>query len=232
VARAFAATGVRLHLSGHFHVDDLAVFRDGGDGFFNVATPSTVGFPPAIKLLDVAPDRVRLRTIRLDDVPGHDLAAAAYVREAAAAGEPVPAAARAGSHVDFLDRHLVELVARRYVPREWPAEMADSLRDGRLGDVGRLLRLPAPPEADALPARVLAQDWYRLRLAGALARDRVPAERLALYRRWLADLDTAATEPPADRFAALLALLGRFLDRVPTDDVTLDLAALTVTPTA
>ena len=95
VAAAFAGTGVRLHLSGHLHVNDSALHRTAGGGFLNVAVPSPVGFVPAMKILDLTPDRLRMRSIRLDHVPGHDLAFAHYSREAQVAGGSDPAAASA-----------------------------------------------------------------------------------------------------------------------------------------
>src|SRR5690606_20889307 len=108
VAAAFLETGVPLHFSGHLHVNDTAVHQREGRGFFNVAVPSPVGFCPAMKLVDLHPGRVEIRSPLLAGVPGHDAAFAAYAAEAAAAGRPAPLAAQAPDHGAFLDRHLVE----------------------------------------------------------------------------------------------------------------------------
>lgn len=232
VARAFAATGVRLHLSGHLHVNDTAIFRDAGAGFVNLAVPSPAAYPPAMKVLDAAPDRVRVRTVRLDSVPNHALAFAAYRAEALAAGRPMPMAASAADHVGFLGAHLRGLVADRYMAREWPAEMAGFARDSRFADLERLLWPDAAPVAAtaATALQTLAEDWYRLRKAADLALDLIPAGRLATYRVWTTRLDVAATGDLAARFVALLRLLGRYLDRLPTRDTVIDLDALAPVP--
>lgn len=226
VAAAFAATGVRLHLSGHLHVNDTGLHRAGAAGFANIAVPSPVAFAPGMKLLDVGPDRARIRTLRLDAAPAHDLAFAAYAAEARAAGRPVPVAATAADHAGFIDAHLAALVAGRYMAREWPEDLRDFVAGGRFADLERLL-WPDRTEVDAAtadePLQRLAEDWYRLRKGADLALDLIPAARLATYRHWLAGLDVVAAGALAGKVVPLLRLLGRFLNRLPTREIVLDL---------
>lgn len=232
VARAFAATGVRLHLSGHLHVNDTALHREAGGGFFNVAVPSPVGFVPAMKILDLAPGFARVRTIRLDTVADHDVAFAAYRREAEAAGVAVPDAAVAPSHTAFMDRHLGDLVRARYMRREWPADMAAFVQRCDSHDLERLLWPDDTVGADTprFGLAELAVDWYRLRKGADAALDLVAAPRLALYRTWAARLGDAQAEGLAGRFRAFLAILARYLARHPTLDVGLDLDGLAIVP--
>ncbi|WP_347265790.1 metallophosphoesterase [Paracoccus sp. (in: a-proteobacteria)] len=221
VAEAFAATGVALHLSGHLHVNDTARHGRAGQGFVNVSVPSPVGFCPAMKLIEPDGPRLRIRTLRLERVPGHDLAFAAYRAEAARAGQPVPPAARARDHGEFLDRHLVGLVHDRYVAREWPRGMADLLQHGRSGDLPAILGCALPAAPDFALWR-LAEDWYRLRKGGGLALRHVAPERLDFYRR-------LGTAPRGDApMAGMLAILGAYLARLPNLDFTLDLRDLSL----
>lgn len=226
VAAAFAATGVRLHFSGHLHVNDTAMHGDAAEGFFNVSVPSPVGFAPAMKIVDQEGDVVRVRTLPLFDVPAHDRAFAAYRAEAARLGRPSPHAAHALDHGTFLDRHLVDLVHARYIAREWPADMAEFLDRARMADLPRILGIGI--DAPDLPLRTLAEDWYRLRKAGALAESFIPDHRLAFYRR-LCDLLPAngGNGLPA-RFAALLGILRGYMNRLPNRDFTLDLRAIRI----
>ena len=227
VAQAIAATGLRLHFSGHLHVNDTARHGGAGQGFFNIAVPAPVGFCPGLKIADLDGDLVTIRTLPLDSVPGHDAAFAAYRAEAAALGQPVPAAADAPDHAAFLDRHLVELVHRRYLPREWPADMAALVAGGRMADLLALLGLTLPGAPD-MALTTLAEDWYRLRKGGALAHAHVAPARLAFYHR----LTDALPERPGPglpaRLCILLRILRAYLDRAPSGDVTLDLAGLTL----
>ncbi len=225
-ARAFAATGLRLHFSGHLHVNDTARHATGADGFFNIAVPSPVGFAPALKMLDLADGKARIRTLPLYDIPGHDRAYSAYQAEAARLNQPAPLAAHAPDHGAFLDRHLTGLVQDRYMAREWPADMADFANSARMSDLAAILGLEiAAPD---LPLRLLAEDWYRLRKAGALAETFIPAERMALYRALCAARPDVTGDSLASRFAALLRILDGYLNRLPNDDFTLDLKALTI----
>jgi len=227
VAAAFLETGVPLHFSGHLHVNDTALHVQGGRGFFNIAVPSPVGFCPAMKMVDLHPGRAEIRSPALADVPGHDAAFAAYAREAAATGQQAPLAARAPDHGAFLDRHLVELVHRRYIPREWPDDMAGFLRQGRVADLLRLLELDLP-EAPDFRLTLLAEDWYRLRKGGTPGRRYVAPERLAFYARLLPRLPELEGVGLAARFVVFLRILAGYLDRLPNEEFTLDLRGFTV----
>lgn len=226
VAEAFAATGVRLHFSGHLHVNDVARHRQGQAGFFNVALPSSVAFPPALKFAEVDGARIRLRTHLLTDVAGHDRAFAAYRTEAHLHGEPEPAAAHAPDHGAFMDAHLCDIVRGRYISREWPQDMADLVMRGRLSDLRMLIDRQEPGGAD-LPLLTLAEDWYRLRKGADAAHSFIPAERRAIYHRICSDLPESTSDDLAGRFIAWLRLLRVHLERPPTDGVTLDLVNLT-----
>ena len=178
VSQALFSLGLRVHFSGHWHVGGL-VERDG---LVNISVPSLVAYPPAYQILDIGADETTLQTTRLDDAPGWDAARVLYTREANDS-----ALADATSYVDFLDRHLASLVRNRYVPLEWPPELAN-------------LELPGVPLLD------FALDWYRLRKGGALAHDRVPSQRLEAYHAMARDL--AARNPaPGSGETALAAAL-------------------------
>jgi 3',5'-cyclic AMP phosphodiesterase CpdA len=232
VARAFAKTGVRLHLSGHLHVNDTGLYATDEGRFANLSVPSPVGFVPAMKILDLDRDRVRVRTLRLDRFARHDLAFPLYRREADAASEQLPEATAAASHLEFIDHHLRDLVAGRYMAREWPQDMLDFVGQARLSELQALL-WPGEPMADNvpdLPLQILADDWYRLRKGADMALDLIPGERLALYRDWASRepaINASGTSGQlAGRFAAFLAMLRIHLDRVPTADVTIDLSRM------
>lgn len=226
ISLAFTATGVRLHFSGHLHVNDTARHGTGAEGFFNIAVPSPVGFAPAMKMLELADNRARIRTLSLCDIPGHDRAYSAYLSEAGWLGQPAPFAAHAPDHGAFLDRHLTGLVRDRYMAREWPAEMADFASRARMADLVGILGIEV--ETPDLPLRHLAEDWYRLRKAGVLAEPFVAAERLAFYRLLCAEIPDLTGDSLASRFAALLRILEGYLHRLPNGDFSIDLKALTI----
>jgi hypothetical protein len=178
VSRAVSAAGLRVHFSGHWHVGGTVA----RDGLLNISVPSLVAYPAGYQVIDIGDDGTTLQTIRLDDAPGWDVARGVYAREPGGA-----LLADAHDYLDFLDRHLQSLVHNRYLPLEWPPELAS-------------LDLPD------FPIEEFALDWYRLRKAGSLARDRVPARRIAAYRA-LADGLAARDFAPESGEAALKAAL-------------------------
>lgn len=220
-AAAFAATGLRLHFSGHLHVNDTARHDGPEGGFLNIAVPSPVGFPPAMKLADFAPGEITIRTLSLAHAPGHAAAFPAYRAEAAHAGLLPPAAATAPDHGAFMNHHLSSVVAGRYIAREWPADMAAFVAGRRTADLLALLRVTLPDAPD-LPLTIFADDWYRLRKGGEAAAPYVPPDRLAFYGRLCAALPE---RPPGDdlaaRFAALVRILRAYLNRLPNADFTI-----------
>nr|WP_225612478.1 metallophosphoesterase family protein [Paracoccus sp. PAR01] len=224
VAEAVAATGVPLHFSGHLHVNDTAFHPHVGGGLFNIAVPSPVGFCPAMKIVDLDGDLVAIRSLPLAQVPGHDLAFAAYRAEA---GTSIGPAMDAADHGAFLDHHLVELVRGRYVPREWPADMAEFVDSARIDDLLALLGVTLTDAPD-LTMWQLVEDWYRLRKAGALAEGYVAPERLDFYQRLCDRLPQGGKDSLAGRFLALLRILRGYLGRLPNGDFTLDLRDLSV----
>ena len=131
IARAAALTGIKVHFSGHLHVNDTARWREGSDFLVNVSVPSMVGFPPGYKIALFEGNNLHVATVALPDVSGHDRAFAAYRAEIAGDGPEHAALPAASSHGDFLSRHLAEIVRHRYLPREWPADLAAMARDPR-----------------------------------------------------------------------------------------------------
>ncbi len=222
VARAFAATGVTVHVSGHLHVNDTALHPSG---FANIAAPSPVGFPAAMKIARVGGGSLSLRTIPLDHVPGHDRAFAAYRAEAKFKGRPAAAACAAASHGAFIDAHLQDLVATRYIAREWPTDMAAFLPDKRSADLLALLGVELPGSPD-FAMKTLVEDWYRLRKGADAATRYIAPERLAFYRSLCTALPDLPEDSLAGRFTAFLRIMRRHLARPPTSDFTLDLAAM------
>jgi hypothetical protein len=95
------------------------------------------------------------------------------------------ALAGATDYSDFLDRHLAVLVRNRYVPLEWPAELAE-LRD--------------------FPVLEFALDWYRLRKAGSLVRDRLPSHRIEAYRATARALAAKSLAPESGQAALAAAM--------------------------
>jgi len=217
VAEALAATGIKLHFSGHLHVNDTARYRSTAGGFVNIAVPSPVGYGAGLKIIDMTPTATHVRTLPLRRIEGHDIAFAAYRAEAAHMHRAAPAASKAVDHGQFLNRHLCHLVRRRYLPREWPSDLEAFVQNAKVSDLLKLLGVTLPVVND-FSMLCMVEDWYRFRKAGALALPDIAAERVALYQRLVSGPRAEPETELAARMAVIVDLLGLYMNRQPSID--------------
>lgn len=230
VAETVAATGIKVHFGGHLHVNHTAVYHDS-DGFLvNVAVSSMVAFPPAYKLVDIEAERLTVETALIGDVPDYDAAFSFYQAETDSEG-----LTGAADHADFLDRHLALLVRERYLPKEWPADLARLAPMLSLTELDRLAGEPRSLMAEEIGPRMsdgqltlldMITDWYRLRKANSVALDFIPFERLVRYRLLVPRFQTDKGWLPGSlqaQLAKFMRLMGASLDGNPSADFTIDL---------
>lgn len=135
--RALAGTGLRVHVGGHMHFNDMAL-RDAGDGavLFNIQAPSLAAYVPAYTLMTLdGTDRIEVETVRLDEVPRFDELFELYRAEHAHA-----APARwdlsildATDYRDFTHRYMSELVRLRLLDDDWHCDMRELVRSPLTG---------------------------------------------------------------------------------------------------
>ncbi len=222
VAETLAAAGIALHFSGHLHVEACTRHDAGGRSLVNIAVPSLVAFPAGFVVVGTGEGPPSVETVSLASMPlDADLLALYGAEEARAGHAPDPALA-ARDYGDFLRAHMRALVVKRFLPKEWPAEMAGMAQRMTLADLWRLMAEGAPPAGtdtaglEATPFLDLVVDWYCLRQSPAQAPAFIAPEVLARYRL-LADAfgDPApgGEDGPRRFLAIFLAVLGRSLDR-------------------
>lgn len=204
-SRRIAATGTRLHFSGHWHVDGVSEAA----GLVSIAVPSLVALPAAYKIVQLEADRADIETVPLRDVPGFDIAFPAYRAEAARAGA---AAIAVKCYEDFLSEQQGRLSVERYLGHEWPRDVARTFATSTIAD------LAAPFGLDVgacvmLPMQEVVGDWYRLRRAGPLSHRLIGEPRLNIYRR-LAELYAGAdfqAGTAAASFRLFMLMMGSYL---------------------
>ena len=179
-ARAVASTGIGVHFSGHLHVNATNRWRDA-DGFLvNVAVPSIVAFPPGYKIAAFAGRHLHVRTVALDDVPGHD----ARLRRLPRRDRPRGRRPRRPDR-GVEPRRLPQPACRRARRSPLPAP-GMARRHRRARRRARPRRACAPrgrcARGGRVPSMTLVEDWYRLRKGRDLAHPFIPAPRLAAWR--------------------------------------------------
>ncbi|AOF94274.1 metallophosphoesterase [Sinorhizobium sp. RAC02] len=230
VAETLAKAGIELHFSGHLHVEARSELDIEGRRLTNIAVPSLVAFPAGFVVVETGGKTPVVESVSLSGDPlGADLVAL-YRAEHYQMGAEPDSVLEAGTYGDFLYRHMHSLTAQRYLPKEWPPEMAARVRGMTLWDLCQLMaggmahaveehastfgadttRLRGCPMLD------LVVDWYCLRQSPAQAPGYIPAERLDSYRflaQTYGDVHAHAPQEPKGFFAIFLGVLGRSLER-------------------
>lgn len=225
VGQAVLDAGMRLHFSGHVHVNDVALLDGaGGEGLVNIAVPALVAFPAAAKIVTVTENRAEIETLPLDSISLDPLVMAASRRLGAINGVDTGRMLEADSLGALLDAHLQHVTARRFLKREWPEDLAAFLRRATLldllGEAG--VSGPVPEAVAGLSAVEFLADWYRLRAGGDLAERWIGSDRLSAYRQIAARWSQA--KPADGRLQLLLKTLARHLEGIPTARLIVDLA--------
>lgn len=115
----FADAGLHCMLTGHTHIHDISDYTTAkGNCFYDVATASVIGYPPAMRqiVFDPAAGRIQVSTRMVEQVPGMDLGGQSFPEYAKAffigmIGEVLQAAA---TDID----HLAELTGAFSIPGE------------------------------------------------------------------------------------------------------------------
>lgn len=245
VAEQALAAGIRLHFSGHLHVNDTGVYRSAQGSLVNVAVPSLAAYPPAMKLATLHADRVEIDTLVLRDVPNFNHLFPYYRQEIGASGEKaLEPILHSQDYYQFLHNHLALLVRQRFLPKEWPKALVPLINTLHCGDLLWLAQQPGAitsenlPAAEqrsvaaeanaltALPVLTLVTDWYCLRNGSDLAWRDIPPERIGAYRT-LFDAYRQVAPLPAEslqtQFGLMLKIFAGYMNDQPATRFNVDL---------
>ncbi|MGQ3277294.1 MAG: metallophosphoesterase family protein, partial [Shinella sp.] len=226
VAETLAKAGINLHFSGHLHVEARSGLDIEGGRLTNIAVPSLVAFPAGFVVVETASGAPVIESVSLSGEPLDADLVSLYRTEQRQSGTASDSALEADTYGDFLYRHMRSLTIQRYLPKEWPPEMAVRVRGMTLWDLSLLMAggtaHAVEEQASACgvdaarlrdcPMLDLVVDWYCLRQSPAQAPDYILAKTLDCYR-FLAQtygaLHAPAPHEPKGFFAIFLGILGR-----------------------
>jgi Calcineurin-like phosphoesterase len=188
IADTLADAGIGLHFGGHIHLNDEAVhISKKGNRLTNIQVPSTAGYIPAYKVVNIENGKVSgIETVVLDSVPSFDHFFAKYQLEhdsLASIGKNLiwdEAILTSTNYKQFCAFHLKELVRLRYVNDFIPivrekfiAMTAEEL----FKSVG--LTNHKPMDWSGLDMLV---DFFKLRFGGKLTKKEIQGSRLDEYQ--------------------------------------------------
>ena len=166
VAETLLHTGMQLHLGGHLHVNGISTATHGKRQLTDIAVPSLVAFPPAYKTLHTTGNHCRIETVSLNPMPLDPWLMNYYRAENAALDRANDSALSTQDYGNFLYQRMVTRVTQRFLPREWPAEIASEMNNRNAADLACFL-IARRHSTDslsfgALPAAVLATSLTEL----------------------------------------------------------------------
>jgi 3',5'-cyclic AMP phosphodiesterase CpdA len=135
VASAVIDAGLRIHFSGHLHVNDTALVRAARGSLVNIGVPSLAAFPPAFKVVTLGDAKLQIETVSLDHLPIDPAINSQYRVEINLTGKNVGRMLDAANYGQFLSEHIDQLVMHRYLRREWPKDLARVMPLLNLGDL-------------------------------------------------------------------------------------------------
>ncbi|MGB3176997.1 MAG: metallophosphoesterase [Albidovulum sp.] len=220
VAEAIAATGVKVHFSGHLHVNDTARYAAAAGVVVNISMPSLVAYPAAYKIISIASTKLTVETFGIDDMP-LDPGIMDIYRAEVQSGLKAHRLTQCADYGAFLYEHISHLVARRHLRREWPQDLAALIHSLTLADVASLALRPAGiaahdmlatidtfrrPDRDAEIARFEMQSNLCCGMLAGIA-------ALTFLEDWYRvkmGSDIAVAAIPSDRMKAYVAIAGLF----------------------
>lgn len=214
-SRSVARTGIGTHFSGHLHVSDTNTIWADGKSLTNIALPSPVAFPPAFALIEADQQTISVRH-ELIEFDRFDAFFSFYRSDM-----PEDGWTEARSYGDFLYRHVHQLVRHRFLPKEWPADLAQAVQSLSIGDLVTHAEIALPARFESLAdltAIDLLTDWYAARMASGLAAHFISPLRLDLYETLISAYRNRDWSDPASlqsRLKVLFEMMALYLGERP-----------------
>jgi 3',5'-cyclic AMP phosphodiesterase CpdA len=203
-ARLLTEAGIHLHFSGHMHVSGRVQLEN----LMNIAVPSPVAYPGGYVAVCANAQNVDIETVQIADVPGFDVAFAAYRSQSVDDGADRLFLSK--NYAEFLLAHLKNLIKVRHVPHDWPsvfrAEFDRSISDVLVAEHGVSGFANKWQQVMAMPLWQMVEDYYLFRSGGEFALMEIPAQRVGFYRDlidWLNSKPDGATKSDLDNFLHL-----------------------------
>ncbi|MBD3628514.1 MAG: metallophosphoesterase [Cyclobacterium sp.] len=246
----YTKAGIGIHFAGHMHINDTGIFKEASTGktLYNIQVPSLAAFPPAYKILTFPePETIEISTIQLDIVNRMDEFFDMYrIEQQWLLDHQDPqrwdsTILQTRNYRDYTRMHLSELTRSRFIPSDWPENLAYTLQilsrkelerwSGMGSEEGEVFLMEKLKESkdikrtDGLPGELI-EDFYLLKNGDELGKNLIPSDRQRFYEGLLSKLH----QKPLLEGQALDAQLVRFFrifeklyHSLPSDHFLIDL---------
>jgi 3',5'-cyclic AMP phosphodiesterase CpdA len=248
VSEQYLKAGIRLHVAGHMHQNNTGIYEDSmGNKLINIQVPSLAAFPPAYKILEQkSPGQLHFQTEQLEEVARMDEFFDLYRMEYSWLSANAPTRLwnekilSSEDYLEYNQTHLRELIRRRFIRSDWPANLGTMVNGITLEEVQTwselsektgleylnsiLSRIASEPGSSLKPG-TLMEDFYLIKNGGDLGKSLIPGSKMMIYQELLAKKRT--TDPSEkslqNQFIQFLDIFSRLLNGEPSDDFVIDL---------
>lgn len=203
-----ADAGITFHLGGHIHLNDDTEFISAtGNRLRNIQIPSTAGYVPAYKILTVADNRpISVSTVPLDSVAGFDVFFSRYRAEYDSLRQKNQSniwderILSSKNYREFCEWHLRELLRLRFLPKDFLPIASSRFVSMSAAQLYQRYGLRTVESLDWNGFDMLL-DFYKLRMAGALALSDISPLRLKQYKMLISKvMDIHSPQNEFDQF--------------------------------
>lgn len=247
VSELYAAAGIRVHFAGHMHINDTGKL-DGtnGEDLMNIQVPSLAAFPPAYKIMNLESANImKVQTHLLQKVDRFDEFFDLYKMEHQWLSQKMDSNSwnlkvlDAADYAEFTKFHLQELIRLRFIKSDWPVDLGILVNGISQTQLKEWIEAPLDSREELLGTFLksikttkqkgaLMEDFYFIKNGGDLGSNKIPMDRMELYRSLSKKNLKSEGGPLNVQFSDFLGIFGRLCNGLPSDDFFIDLQDLSV----
>ncbi|WP_225444250.1 metallophosphoesterase family protein [Echinicola arenosa] len=248
--KLYAKAGIRLHFAGHMHINDTGIYHDSTEShvLFNIQVPSLAAFPPAYKTLKTLnTSSFEIETIQLKEVENmtefFDLYRMEYDWLSQNQDPRIWDSTILASqdYLDYTRNHLIGLTRSRFIPSDWPENLAVLLQNLTDSDFKAWSEMDKNEgEAflyekvenfkaemiDQVPAQSIIDDFYLLKNGDELGKELIASERLSYYEELIPMViskDAIQGQSINAQLIQFFVIFDKLLHSLPSDHFSIDL---------
>lgn len=253
-SKLYSEAGIKLHFAGHMHINDTGLYPNvTNPTMYNIQVPSLAAFPPAYKTVKIAnQSQFEIETVSLLDVDHMNEFFDLYRMEHRwllgneTSGIWDSTILNSKNYFDYTRNHLLELTKSRFIPADWPEDLALLLQftskedllnwskmtgkegglflNKRLGELKKI-------QATTTENQHIIEDFYLLKNGDEIGKRLIPADRIGFYNELLASVSQrqkSSKDTIDGDLTQFFSIFQKLFDSLPSDHFRIDLRDNTI----
>lgn len=254
-SKQYAKAGIRVHFAGHMHINDTGIYKDQTTThtMYNVQVPSLAAFPAAYKTLKTSnSSTLEIETIPLTEVDHMNEFFDLYrmehrwLLEKKDPGIWESSILESKDYLDYTRNHLLELTKSRFIPSDWPQNLALLLQNLNQKELLEWSEMNENESEDFLQKKLkklqisknqtgarpnIIDDFYLLKNGDELGKKLIPESRTAFYEELMPKVNQKSYSPDQKltrEFIQFFGIFEKLYHSNPSDHFSIDLKNNTI----